>query len=539
MAKITSAYANAMPKKLSIGAIGLLSLVLSQSAFAVSCNFKNGDIFTEICGYLEIDSVQTGGQLKVHVASTTSNFDVHIRRAGNSNPNLQSTSFSGAGNYTPSGSDYDGLNWGSAYTINIPANWTSGIYEISFNNGKGSYSEFVAIKSAQPGNYSKVLVLDSSTTAFAYSPIGGKSMYGFNSNNGKASHQLSTERPTGRGQWAEHSEFVTWLDKQGIAYEAASMMDLHRDPSLLNNYNLVMLAGHNEYWSKEMRDNWDNYLAAGGNGAIFSGNTMWWQVRFSADNKHMICYKNANDDPLYGQDNSRVTTNWFKSPVNRPENLSIGTSFQHGGYANYTTSGQQYYVKNGSGDDGSYGGFKVTDATHWAFTGTNLANGNIFGRGDDVNSRSVVGYEVDGALFSMSNNKPVVTGEDGTPSNFQILATTPAYAVNSPSLVPGVVHNNYAGQGWGTMGIFQPTVNGGVVFTAPTIDWAEGLNDPQVGLITKNVIEKLKTRGQSSSSSSSEPSQSTTTTSGGGGSLPISGLLLGLLAIFRLKPRKQ
>jgi hypothetical protein len=78
-----------------------------------------------------------------------------------------------------------------------------------------------------------------------------------------------------------------------------------------------------------------------------------------------------------------------------------------------------------------------------------------------------------------------------------------------------------------------------VVFTAPTIDWAEGLNDPQVGLITKNVIEKLKTRGQSSSSSSSEPSQSTTTTSGGGGSLPISGLLLGLLAIFRLKPRKQ
>ncbi len=58
-------------------------------------------------------------------------------------------------------------------------------------------------------------------------------MYGFNSTNGQASPEVSMERPTGRGQWTEHREFASWLDKQGIAYEAASMMDLHRDPSLL------------------------------------------------------------------------------------------------------------------------------------------------------------------------------------------------------------------------------------------------------------------------------------------------------------------
>ncbi|QTR48102.1 hypothetical protein J9253_09390 [Thiothrix litoralis] len=528
------------------GVVGLISFMLSPSAFAVSCDFKNGDVFAEICGYIEAGSVQTGGQLKVHVASTTPSFNVYVRRAGNDNPNLQSSSFDGAVNYNTPTNSYDDLNWGSAYSIGIPADWKSGIYEVSFNNGKGSYSEFVAIKSAQPGNDSKILVLDSLPTKIAYSPIGGKSMYGFNSTDGQASAQVSMERPTGRGQWAEHRGFVTWLDKQGIAYEAASMMDLHRDPSLLSHYNLVILVGHNEYWSKEMRDNWDSYLAAGGNGAIFSGNTMWWQVRFSADNKHMVCYKNANNDPLYGQDNSRVTTNWFKSPVNRPENLSTGVSFQHGGYANYTESGVQYYVKNSTGDDGSYGGFKVADATHWVFADTGLANGNVFGRGDG-NSSSVVGYEVDGALYSMSGNKPVVTGEDGTPLNFQILATTPAYAVNSPSLVPGVVYNNHAGQGWGTMGIFQPTANSGTVFTAPTIDWAEGLNDPQVSRITRNVIDRLNARAQTSgsstsgsSTSSSEPSSQVVAQSsgGGGGSFPLAPLLLGLLAVG-FKARKR
>ena len=131
-----------------------------------------------------------------------------------------------------------------------------------------------------------------------------------------------------------------------------------------------------------------------------------------------------------------------------------------------------------------------------------------------------------------------------------ILATTPAFAVNSPSLVPGVVYNNHAGRGWGTLGIFQPSANSGTVFVAPTIDWAEGLNDSQVGRITKNVIDRLKNRGQANTSgsntsntgsTSSEPTQTITQTSssGGGGSFPVAALLLGLLAAVGYKARKQ
>lgn len=294
MATILPNHPHLTASKLSTGlvsAVGLLGLALfSQNVFANTdnslCNFKNGDVFTEICGYVEASAVQVGKPMRVHVSSTTPDFAINIQRAGNKDPDAVSRfAFSAAGNHKPSAISYNGLNWGAGYNVNIPSDWKSGIYELSFNNGRGDYSEFVAIKSSQPGTHSKVLVLDSLPTKIAYSPIGGKSMYGFNSTNGQASATVSMERPTGRGQWTEHREFVTWLDQQGIIYEAASMMDLHRDPSLLSQYNLVILIGHNEYWSKEMRDNWDNYLAAGGNGAIFSGNTMWWQVRFSSDNK--------------------------------------------------------------------------------------------------------------------------------------------------------------------------------------------------------------------------------------------------------------
>ncbi|WP_342610120.1 N,N-dimethylformamidase beta subunit family domain-containing protein [Thiothrix nivea] len=565
----------------------------SSNAFALPCDFKNGDVFSDICAYFEVGTATIGGQLKAHVSTTSPDFKVSIRRAGSTDV-LSEQSFSSGKQYITGTTNYNGLNWGSAYNINIPSNWNSGIYQLVFQNASGFYSEYVAVRASSPGSHSKILVLDSLPTKIAYSPIGGKSMYGFNSTNGQGAVEVSMERPTGRGQWTEHRMFATWLDAKGIAYEAASMIDIHRDPNLLKNYDLVIQVGHNEYWSKEMRDAWDSYLASGGNGAIFSGNTMWWQVRFSADYKNMVCYKNADADRAAnpGISDDRLTVNWYNTPLNKPENLSTGVSFRNAGYHDYTENGVPYYVKGGVGDDGTNGGFKVTDASHWAFAGTGLSNGSVFGR-----DSTIAGYEVDGALFRMEGTTPVVTGEDGTPTNFQILAITPAYAVNSPSGVPGIVSNNYNGQGWGTVGVFKPSNNSGTVFVGPSIDWAEGLEDPQVSRITENVINHLKNRSNSSSSNTGSSSGSTTTGSssntgsssgstttgsssntgstttgsssstgstttgsssstgstttptdtssnttqssgGGGGSIPLPALLLGLLTLIGLKVRK-
>ena len=53
-----------------------------------------------------------------------------------------------------------------------------------------------------------------------------------------------------------------------------------------------------------MRDTVDAFVAHGGNHAIFSGNTCFWQVRYADDGRTMICYKHkAHEiDPVLNTD---------------------------------------------------------------------------------------------------------------------------------------------------------------------------------------------------------------------------------------------
>lgn len=547
--------------------LGLASILITtfaaSPAWATSCNFRNGEIHNGICGYSAVasGSAKPGGQLRLHVSSDTSNFIAHLDRVDNDAADSQTFTFQNGQSYGIPSNGYLGLNWGSGHVIPIPSQWKSGVYEVNLKNALGTAKEYITIRSANPGSHSKVLVIDSLPTVMAYDPIGGKSLYGFNSDGGAFSSEVSIERPSVAAMWSEHIALIKWLENKGIAYESASMMDLHRDSSLLKQYNLAIIVGHNEYWSQEMRDNWDSYIAGGGNAMILGGNTMWWRVRFSPDNKNMICYK-YTADPYTSK-----PSGLFSGPlVNEPENTSTGVSFRHGGYADYTENGVNYY-KYGINDNGSNGGFKVTDATHWVFSGTGLANNSLFGRGTS-SSDSIAGYEVDGTLFKMVSGKPVATGLDGTPANFQILATTPAYAVNSPSGTPGYVANNYNSQGWGTMGIFKPSSTSGTVFVAPTVDWAKGLTQTTVSRITQNAINTLKVRSSTGSgstdtggtsgntnsgntnsgntnsgtSSGSTASGSTSNTSssgsGGSGSTSASVLLLGTLALLARRRKR-
>src|SRR5207248_3969390 len=113
------------------------------------------------------------------------------------------------------------------------------------------------------------------------------------------------------------------------------------DPDFLGRYRLLLSVGHDEYWSKEMRDAVEGFTASGGNVAFFSGNVCWWQVRFENDDRTMVCYKYAGpddpshcniNDPETATDPSRVTVNWRSPPVNRPENAMTGVSCFTGAY---------------------------------------------------------------------------------------------------------------------------------------------------------------------------------------------------------------
>jgi hypothetical protein len=112
----------------------------------------------------------------------------------------------------------------------------------------------------------------------------------------------------------------------------------------------------------------------------------------------------------------------------------------------------------------------VTNASHWAFQGTGLTNGALFGR-------EVTGLEVDGVVFNCDRQGNVIApdGSDDAPLNYHILAVVPASF------------------GWGTMGIYVNPA-GGAVFNAATQGWVGGLDaNETIQRITRNVLNRLGT----------------------------------------------
>jgi hypothetical protein len=254
-----------------------------------------------------------------------------------------------------------------------------------------------------------------------------------------------------------------------------------------------------------MRDAVDAHLGRGGNLAMFSGNAVYWQVRYEDGGDTMLCHKYAarRDDPVMGTERQRELTGIWSDPlVGRPESLMTGLSFCRGGY-----------VRFGSCVPSSTGAYTIHRPKHWAFEGTSLRYGDPLGLGSHI-----VAYEVDGCELGMRDGLPYAIGSEGTPANLEVLATAPAHLVsNGPDGHEGVVPMSYDATGIGdleftvetllgdvtpegiarftnghaVMGTFRHG-GGGTVFNAGTADWAYGLDrDPEVQRVTANVMNRL------------------------------------------------
>jgi len=366
----------------------------------------------------------------------------------------------------PANAPESGCGWPSVYTLTVPASWPSGVYMAWFYDFSSPHApqngcHFV-VKANQSGATSTILLNLPCNTAQAYNQYGGRSLY-YDTDLVVANRarKVSFLRPT---PWPYERElnYIVWLENNGIPYECCTDVDLHASPSLLSNYRLFLGVGHYEYWSKQMRDSVEAFIGNGNNVAFFGANTCWWQVRFENSNKTLVCYKAEQEDPLYGKQNSLVTVNWYNPLINRPENTMTGVSYRNGAGIFYSCNSSQA-VKF----------YTIYHPEHWVFNGLPAGLGT-FGEGQEI-----IGYETDAAQFTMVAGMPTVTGQDGTPLNFEILA------------VADLTDWDACGQaGWATMGIYQ---RNGTVFNAGTVDWQNGLSaGSPVHQITLNVINALK-----------------------------------------------
>ncbi|MFI6587857.1 N,N-dimethylformamidase beta subunit family domain-containing protein [Embleya sp. NPDC050493] len=357
---------------------------------------------------------------------------------------------------------------GGLWELAVPENWPSSLYRAVFDDGTPlagveplDHEAWFVVRAARPGTTARILVSVPFATWQAYNRSGvpGQGLYYAEQPDRAA--RVSFDRPGGGPppeRWEEG--LLRWLRATGRRVEFCSGLDLHGGDELLRHYRLLVINGHDEYWSKEQRDTVEDFVRRGGNLAIFAANTAWWQMRLEDDGRTMVCHRDAVTDPMAAIDPERVTVEWSSAPVYRPENSMTGLSFRRGAGAwgeGMKVIREETYTA------------RFTD--HWVFAGTGLADGDKFAQG-------ALGYETDATELDWSGGVPRATGRDGTPASFVVLATA------------DLRHWARYGQGGdAVMGTFR--LGAGTVFNAGTINWGSALADPVVDRVTRNVLDRL------------------------------------------------
>lgn len=226
-------------------------------------------------------------------------------------------------------------NWKPSYALNIPVSWVTGIYEAKFTDDSGmeTYVTFDVTGNA----YSTYLAITADTTEAAYNQWGGYSLnQGPDGSYQTRAFKVSLNRPTagvGTAQGLNYEiDTVRWLENYGYDVAYTSLTNVHQHPELLLTHKAILFLGHNEYWSKSVRDGAEAARDAGVGLAFLSADDAAWQIRFdpasdTTPDRTIVCYKSAALDPLNGVDNARVTVNWRSAPVSRPENALIGIMY--------------------------------------------------------------------------------------------------------------------------------------------------------------------------------------------------------------------
>ena len=132
----------------------------------------------------------------------------------------------------------------------------------------------------------------------AYNGWGGKSLYPNSSTNGVAADQGLLRPAVRRDVFPRYEiNLLRFLEREGYDVSYTTDVDTHRDPAELTGHRLVIVSGHDEYWSKEMRDAFEAARDAGTNLAFMGADIGDWQIRYEDAERTIVEYRNADARP--------------------------------------------------------------------------------------------------------------------------------------------------------------------------------------------------------------------------------------------------
>ncbi len=238
-----------------------------------------------------------------------------------------------------------------------------------------------------------------------------------------------------------------WLEQEAFEYDLYAEAQLHDGTLPLDQYRVLVIAVHPEYWTREM------YLAVkawvferGGRLLYLGGNGLNCEVTLD-DADRMRCLSHLNS--LKGELGGR----------------SDDGSIEYESRMHRTLESEANLLGVVCTDTGimTAAPYKVIDASHWIFEGTSLRNGDTFGE--------------------ITLHERIPGGASGHETDKRSPSTPPTTQLLAKGTNP---------DDGGSEIVVHETANGGAVFSVGSITWVSALfTDSSVSTITRNVLNRF------------------------------------------------
>lgn len=334
--------------------LAAITPIVSENAMPGSWQWQATVAPQYIDGYASQVSVQAGDALQFHISATpAARYRINIWRLGwyagsggrlvTCIPSCTSDRL-GIPQPVPAPDPTTGLldaGWPITDSVVIGDDWLSGYYlgKIVLTGGPGIGTTMTVpfiVRAPSTTPPSAILVVAPVNTWEAYNPWGGKSLYPSNSTAGVPAFEVSFDRPYALGaQWLFNFELplVRFLEQEGYDVSYTTDVDVDANPSELLRHRLVIVAGHDEYWTAQMRDAYDNALRLGTNLAFMGANDGYWQMRYMV-HRVIVEYKSSLLDP---DQNSAAKTDLFRNlDPPKPECELIGVQHDEGEFGGFS-----------------------------------------------------------------------------------------------------------------------------------------------------------------------------------------------------------
>ena len=380
-------------------------------------------------------------------------------------------------------------NWDVSTTIPASALPVSGIYIAKIVNPKTGDDNQILFVIRNDSSNSDVLVKVPTATYQAYNEWPQKSLYCQLSGGADLigdgcprALAVSFERPllnvADEPNYFLHDEYalVNWLESQGYNISYTDSTAIAQNPNSLLSHKVLVIGGHDEYWSGGELAAVKNARDHGVSVASFSANTSYWKIEYEDNFQTIAAYKTVQDgsfginDP--GPDGPTTT---FRDPgapagsanapkagrkgPNTPENALWGNM-----YIGDNDSVNYPLVVPPADSSGQFAGDRI-----WRNTGINPNTGASIGS-------NLVGWEWDAVPNAASSLYSSFLGQE--PSGVTQLTKTPV-TTDNPEFIQdfGMTYgaNPPAGQPAATEAVKYRAASGALVFAAGTIQWPWGL----------------------------------------------------------------